>query len=198
MDAKKYLTFDYLKKHMISVDTWHEHAKPPIQSLSLFNLRLQQLFYFAIASVMPAPLPLWQNCSDSWGAIQIANGAVEFLEMSLSLATSSTESLQIRICYVEHGVGIRNNPQQNTLEATQPKTLHTTKTIRTHTTPKQNRTQTHQASTNIAALATCTPTTQSPQHIPKQFFFKLTWLVLGGDPAARSHRVEQFTALWGL
>ena len=25
--------------------------------------------------------------------------------------------------------------------------------------------------------------------------FKLTWLVLGGDPAARSHRVEQFTAL---
>ena len=26
-------------------------------------------------------------------------------------------------------------------------------------------------------------------------FCKLTWLVLGGDPAARSHRVEQFTAL---
>ena len=26
-------------------------------------------------------------------------------------------------------------------------------------------------------------------------FRKLTWLVLGGDPAARSHRVEQFTAL---
>ena len=25
--------------------------------------------------------------------------------------------------------------------------------------------------------------------------FKLTWLVLGGDPAARSHRVEQLTAL---
>ena len=24
---------------------------------------------------------------------------------------------------------------------------------------------------------------------------KFTWLVLGGDPAARSHRVEQFTAL---
>ena len=24
---------------------------------------------------------------------------------------------------------------------------------------------------------------------------KLTWLVLGGDPVARSHRVEQFTAL---
>ena len=24
---------------------------------------------------------------------------------------------------------------------------------------------------------------------------KLTWLVLGGDSAARSHRVEQFTAL---
>ena len=24
---------------------------------------------------------------------------------------------------------------------------------------------------------------------------KLTWLVLGADPAARSHRVEQFTAL---
>jgi hypothetical protein len=24
---------------------------------------------------------------------------------------------------------------------------------------------------------------------------KLTWLVSGGDPAARSHRVEQFTAL---
>ena len=23
---------------------------------------------------------------------------------------------------------------------------------------------------------------------------KLTWLVLGGDPVARSHRVEQFTA----
>ena len=27
---------------------------------------------------------------------------------------------------------------------------------------------------------------------------KLTWLVLGGDPAVCSHRVEQFTALWGL
>jgi len=26
-------------------------------------------------------------------------------------------------------------------------------------------------------------------------YCKLTWLVLGGDPAARSHRVEQFTAL---
>ena len=26
-------------------------------------------------------------------------------------------------------------------------------------------------------------------------WFKLTWLVFGGDPAARSHRVEQFTAL---
>ena len=26
-------------------------------------------------------------------------------------------------------------------------------------------------------------------------FSKLTWLVLGGDPAARSHKVEQFTAL---
>ena len=25
--------------------------------------------------------------------------------------------------------------------------------------------------------------------------FKLIWLVLGGDPAAHSHRVEQFTAL---
>ena len=24
---------------------------------------------------------------------------------------------------------------------------------------------------------------------------KLSWLVLGGDPVARSHRVEQFTAL---
>jgi hypothetical protein len=23
------------------------------------------------------------------------------------------------------------------------------------------------------------------------YLFKLTWLVLGGDPAARSHRVEQ-------
>ena len=27
---------------------------------------------------------------------------------------------------------------------------------------------------------------------------KLTWLVLGWDPAVCSHRVEQFTALWGL
>ena len=30
-------------------------------------------------------------------------------------------------------------------------------------------------------------------HWPGQL--KLTWLVLGEDPAARSHRVEQFTAL---
>ena len=30
------------------------------------------------------------------------------------------------------------------------------------------------------------------------FICELTWLVLGEDPAARSHRVEQFTALWGL
>ena len=29
----------------------------------------------------------------------------------------------------------------------------------------------------------------------QQAIGKLTWLVLGGDPAARSHRVEQFTAL---
>ena len=28
-----------------------------------------------------------------------------------------------------------------------------------------------------------------------EVYGKLTWLVLGGDPAARSHRVEQFTAL---
>ena len=27
---------------------------------------------------------------------------------------------------------------------------------------------------------------------------KPTWPVLGGDRAVRSHRVEQFTALWGL
>ena len=27
------------------------------------------------------------------------------------------------------------------------------------------------------------------------YLCKLTWLVLGGDPAARSHRVEQFNAL---
>ena len=33
------------------------------------------------------------------------------------------------------------------------------------------------------------PQTQDP---------KLTWLVLGEDQAARSHRVEQLTALWGL
>ena len=30
---------------------------------------------------------------------------------------------------------------------------------------------------------------------PAQVLCKLTWLVLGGDPAARSHRVEQLTAL---
>ena len=45
------------------------------------------------------------------------------------------------------------------------------------------------------------------QHITKYIFkacddtcnmLKLTWLVSGEDPAARSHRVEQFTALWGL
>ena len=29
----------------------------------------------------------------------------------------------------------------------------------------------------------------------KEGISKLTWLVLGGDPAARSHRVEQLTAL---
>ena len=34
------------------------------------------------------------------------------------------------------------------------------------------------------------------QVLPLQTVFsKLTWLVLGGDPAARSHRVEQFIAL---
>ena len=31
--------------------------------------------------------------------------------------------------------------------------------------------------------------------VRRRRFCKLTWLVLGGDPAARSHRVEQFTAL---
>ena len=40
-----------------------------------------------------------------------------------------------------------------------------------------------------------------PATLPTSFilnpFCKLTWLVLGGDPAARSHRVEQFTALGG-
>ena len=29
----------------------------------------------------------------------------------------------------------------------------------------------------------------------RNWWSKLTWLVLGGDPAARSHRVEQLTAL---
>ena len=34
------------------------------------------------------------------------------------------------------------------------------------------------------------------QVLPLQTIFnKLTWLVLGGDPATRSHRVEQFIAL---
>ena len=32
-------------------------------------------------------------------------------------------------------------------------------------------------------------------HVTDTGLGKLTWLVLGGDPAARSHRVEQFTAL---
>ena len=35
----------------------------------------------------------------------------------------------------------------------------------------------------------------SEVEVPCGTFFKLTWLVLGEDPAARSHRVEQFTAL---
>ena len=33
--------------------------------------------------------------------------------------------------------------------------------------------------------------TKKPTFLPG-----FTWLVLGEDPAARSHRVEQFTALW--
>ena len=32
-------------------------------------------------------------------------------------------------------------------------------------------------------------------HRAASALFKLTWLVLGGDPAARFHRVEKFTAL---
>ena len=32
-------------------------------------------------------------------------------------------------------------------------------------------------------------------NVTKRHVCKLTWLVLGGDPVDRSHRVEQFTAL---
>jgi hypothetical protein len=32
-------------------------------------------------------------------------------------------------------------------------------------------------------------------HVTREGVSKLTWLVLGGDPAVRSRRVEQFTAL---
>ena len=39
---------------------------------------------------------------------------------------------------------------------------------------------------------------EQPTSLPPAGTSKLTWLVLGGDPAARSHRAEQFTALWGL
>ena len=38
--------------------------------------------------------------------------------------------------------------------------------------------------------------TTDGRHVPSRTeLCKLTWLVLGEDPAARSHRVEQFTAL---
>jgi hypothetical protein len=49
-------------------------------------------------------------------------------------------------------------------------------------------------------LVVCT-TAGQPIHLkfisqsPPKNTCKLTWLVLGGDPPARSHRVEQFTAL---
>ena len=33
------------------------------------------------------------------------------------------------------------------------------------------------------------------RRVPPVFDVKLTWLVLGGDHAARSHTVEQLTAL---
>ena len=38
-------------------------------------------------------------------------------------------------------------------------------------------------------------TSEHKSNVTKHFVCKLTWLVLGGDPVARSHRVEQFTAL---
>jgi hypothetical protein len=49
---------------------------------------------------------------------------------------------------------------------------------------KQNQIQKHHA--HNAPARRCPSASTS---------FKLTWLVLGEDPAARSHRVEQFTAL---
>ena len=38
-------------------------------------------------------------------------------------------------------------------------------------------------------------TSQFKCNVRDYLWCKLTWLVLGGDPVARSHRVEQFTAL---
>ena len=46
-----------------------------------------------------------------------------------------------------------------------------------------------------AAATTIRPHTSGDSVLSRIGHCKLTWLVLGGDPAARSHRVEQLTAL---
>ena len=61
----------------------------------------------------------------------------------------------------------------------------------------KKREEEEESAANIVGF-TKTAVTQNARKkgcVSKASDVKLTWLVLGGDPVARSHRVEQFTAL---
>ena len=63
--------------------------------------------------------------------------------------------------------------------------------------PIKKREEEEESAANIVGF-TKTAVTQNARKkgcVSKASNVKLTWLVLGGDPVARSHRVEQFTAL---
>ena len=66
-----------------------------------------------------------------------------------------------------------------------------------HQYKKGRREEEEQGTANIRGFAKSTVSQNARKKgcVSKASEVKLTWLVLGGDPVARSHRVEQFTAL---
>ena len=102
-----------------------------------------------------------------------------FLKRRLACELPPTEA----VCGSAHTQQQRHCIARTTRAATHPTATTTRPPTRAEPTDSGARDQ-HDATSIAGKLAGCLPPCG-----------KLTWLVLGGDPAARSHRVEQFTAL---
>ena len=104
------------------------------------------------------------------------------------LPTHWATGRQTNIHHTDTSTVIPTRIQQHTYTQTHPHTC-----THVHLTPIHQHIDKPTWVLSVQALATLCEA-QAPVHK----FDKLTWLVLGGDPAVRSRRVEQFTALWGL